>query len=108
MRLLKANSLFVANQREISAALVGTFLAVSVWYDENADVTEPLSLAELADRLNLPASTVYRHLSYKQREGVEGMGWVEVERSPYDGRRKWVRLTEDGKAMVARLLSIVQ
>lgn len=108
LRLVSVNRLFIANQREINAALMNTFLGVAIWYGE-AHSRDPLSLSELAKRLDLKPSTVSRHLRYLgsgERADRPGMGLVELYAAPGDGRRKMVRLTLEGEALLARLLLI--
>lgn len=108
-QLLKVNRLFMADQKEINAALISTFLGVAIWYEEH-NAGSRLSFGDLARRLGLPASTVSRHLRYlgeRQRKGVPGMGLVEVMTADEDARRKWVRLTPAGKELAARVQGLM-
>ncbi|WP_421951882.1 MarR family winged helix-turn-helix transcriptional regulator [Pelagibacterium sp.] len=108
-RLIRANLLFIDHQREINAALMNTFLGVAT-YCNDPDIKDPLSIKELAKRLDLAPSTVSRHLRYLghwQRKGVPGMGLVETMRSPHDDRAKHVRLTPEGEALLVRLMRIL-
>ena len=109
-QLLKVNQLFMADQREINAALINTFLGVVIWYEDH-NAGSRLSLGDLATRLGLSPSTLSRHLRYlgaRQRKDVPGMGLVEVMVTDEDARRKWVRLTPSGKDMAAKVQSIVE
>lgn len=109
LRLIRANHLFMDQQREINAALMNTFLGVAT-YCSDPDITTPLALKELAKRLDLAPSTVSRHLRYLghwQRKGVPGMGLVETMRSPHDDRAKHVRLTPEGEALLVRLMRVL-
>lgn len=104
-QLLHINRLFMASQKEITIALISTFLGVAIWYEEHSAGSR-LSLGDLARRLGLPASTVSRHLRYlgeRQRKGVPGMGLVEVMTTDDDARRKWVRLTPSGKELALKV-----
>lgn len=106
LRLLSVNRLFISNQREINAALMNTYLGVAIWCHET-QFREPLSLSELAQRLELKPTTVSRHLRYLGpgiRKGLPGMGLLELYTSPEDGRRKMVKLTLEGEALLARVM----
>ena len=108
-QLLRVNQMFMADQREINAAIINTFLGVAIWYGVHSEGSR-LSLGDLAKRLDLPPSTLSRHLRYlgaRQRKDVPGMGLVEVMVTDEDARRKWVRLTPSGKGMAAKVQSIM-
>lgn len=104
--LLEVNRLFMADHREINAALMNTFFGVAMWTQDNR---EELSLRELSTRIGLPPTTVSRHLRYLgpgQRKGTPGMELVETYPSPEDGREKLVRLTPKGEALIGQVLMV--
>lgn len=104
--LLEVNRMFVAEQREINAALIATFLGVALG-SRDAGAGRQVSLRELAKQVSLPPTTVSRHVRYLgpgMREGEEGMGLVELVPSPDDGRAKHIRLTLKGEALLGRVL----
>ena len=105
--LLEVNRMFVAEQREINAALIATFLGVALGSREVAE--RHVSMRELAKQVSLPPTTVSRHVRYLGpgiRDGEEGMGLVELVPSPDDGRAKHVRLTLKGEALLGRILLV--
>ncbi|WP_193337871.1 helix-turn-helix domain-containing protein [Devosia beringensis] len=98
--------MFIAEQREINAALIATFLGVALG-SRDTGAGRHLSMRELAAQIALPPSTVSRHVRYLGpgiREGEEGMGLVELVPSLDDGRAKHVRLTLKGEALLGRVL----
>lgn len=103
--LLEVNRMFVAEQREINAALIATFLGVALGSRQVEE--RHVSMRELARQVGLPPTTVSRHVRYLGpgiREGEEGMGLVELVPSPDDGRAKHIRLTLKGEALLGRVL----
>lgn len=105
--LIRINQLFIERQREISAAIVGTFLGVTFW---DFDGARPLSISELATELGLPNTTVSRHLGYLGagwREEKEGLGLVYTEAHPEDGRAKTIHLTQAGRDLRDRILKLL-
>ena len=106
--LLEANRVFISEQREINAAIMNTYLGVAMGKRQGAGL-EPVSITELAHRIELAATTVSRHVRYLGpgiRKGEEGLGLVELIPSPEDGREKLVRLTIKGEALLSRLLIV--
>lgn len=104
--LLEVNRMFIAEQREINAALIATFLGVALG-SRDAGPGRQVSMRELAQQVGLPATTVSRHVRYLGpgiREGEEGLALVELVPSPDDGRAKNIRLTLKGEALLGRIL----
>ena len=76
--LLEVNRMFIAEQREINAALIATFLGVALGGRDTGSGRQ-LSMRELAGQVGLPPTTVSRHVRYLGpgiREGEEGLGLV--------------------------------
>lgn len=70
---------------------------------------EVMSLEELADLLDMPAtsmSTHLRYLSHKYRDGKEGMGLIYLAPHPDNGRKKTFGLTQSGVTVVQHLEGI--
>lgn len=61
---------------------------------------EPISVGELAERLQLAQPTVTRALGALEREG-----FVEIRRAPGDQRTKRLAFTDKGRALMARIQS---
>ena len=104
--LLEVHRMFIAEQREINAALIATFLGVALG-SRDTGAGRQVSMRELGQQVGLPATTVSRHARYLGpgiREGEEGLGLVELIPSPEDGRSKHVRLTLKGEALLGRIL----
>lgn len=104
--LLEVNQMFIAEQREINAALINTFIGVCMG-SRHAGIVEPISITELSRRIGLQPTTVSRHVRYLgpgPRAGREGIGLVEMVPSPEDGRERLIRLTLKGEALLGRML----
>lgn len=107
--LLEVNRMFIAEQREINASLIATFIGAALGCRE-AGPERSLSIQELARQVSLPPTTVSRHVRYLGsgvRDGEEGLGLVELVPSPDDGRAKNVRLTLKGEALLGRVLMAI-
>lgn len=101
------NKAFMALEHEISAALMNTFLVVAVWGKER-DASDPLTIAAIAEKVGMSASTISRHLRYlgaSRRQGVPGLGLVETWPIEEDARQKAVGLTGEGKLFRENLLA---
>lgn len=104
-KLFEVNRAFMALEREINAPLMNTFLVVAAWSDGRG-TDNPLTITEVARRVELPGATVSRHLRYlgkRRRRGVAGLGLVETASIEDDARQKMVTLTTEGIALRDRL-----
>jgi len=72
--------------------------AIPAWFKIMVVLTEgPIIVRSLARRLAPTSfSTIYRHLKW-----LEGLGWVESERSERMGNVRVIKLTEEGVKMAA-------
>lgn len=68
-----------------------------------------MGVTELADKLDMTMASASRNVQYLsawRKVGDEGYGLVEVAYDLYDRRRKLLRLTDEGKKLVAKLTQI--
>lgn len=105
--LVEVNKTFMSLEHEINAALMTTFLAVALWGTDR-EASDPFTISDVALKVGLPGSTISRHLRYlgaSRRQGVPGLGLVEVWPVEEDARQKAVGLTPEGKHLRETLLA---
>lgn len=107
--LLEVNRMFIAEQREINAAIISSYLGIAMSSSDGC-TSQAVPVAEMAERIGLPPSTLYRHIAYLgsgPRAEVPGLGLVETFPDPEDGRSKLVKLTLKGEAFMGRWLRAI-
>jgi DNA-binding MarR family transcriptional regulator len=82
------------------ASVVTAFLQIAA--------TEPVHMQKLAADLNASQSSVSRLVSYLGSNHDRAMGLVEAVEDPTNRRRKIVRLTATGSALLASIALILQ
>ena len=94
---------------EMPVGVLGTFLGVVIWGGDSD--AAPRTIAEIADRLSLPESTVYQHIRYlgtaPHRYGKPGLGLVEAKTNPSNRRQKIVGLTPAGVELISRISDVL-
>jgi hypothetical protein len=97
---------------EMPVSVLGTFLGVVIWGGGGTSASPQRTIAELADRLSLPESTVYQHVRYlgtaPHRYGKPGLGLVETTTNPANRRQKFVGLTPAGLALIERIAEVLK
>lgn len=89
---------------EMPVTIAHTLLGTVLW--SKPEWEDPMSIEELAWKLDKPVTTVHTHIRYIgqwYREGKPGLGLVYTERHFENGRKKTVRLTAKGRALVTKL-----
>ena len=96
---------------EMPISVLRTFLGVAIWGDDASAHTQSRTIADLAERLHLPESTVYQHIRYlgtaPHRYGKPGLGLVETIINPANRRQKFVVLTPSGRALISRIAEVL-
>lgn len=106
IRLLAA--LYEANRRlklespSMPISVAVTFLAVAMWGRHEQWDDEPMTLGELAGRLDLPATTISQHMRYLgsgYRSREDGLNVVTTIENRFNRRKKVFFLTPLGRAV---------
>lgn len=96
---------------EMPISVLNTFLGVAIWGDDGTSKMPPRTIAEIAERLSLPESTVYQHVRYlgtaPHRYGKPGLGLVETKTNPANRRQKSVGLTPAGMSLISRIADVL-
>lgn len=100
-------SYFNIGTSEMPVSVLNTFLGVVIWGGDGSDTSRPRTIAEVAEKIGLPESTVYQHIRYlgtaPHRYGKPGLGLIETTVNPANRRQKLVRLTPEGATLMATI-----
>jgi DNA-binding MarR family transcriptional regulator len=102
---MEANRVLMEIREECPLSIMNTFLGIGIWGFEPGE-KEPFTIKELSEKIDLPYTTVSRHLRYLgdyERFGVPGAGLVATEIYPLNRRQKIVFLTERGRKIYDRV-----
>lgn len=75
-------------------------LAVLLWFEEHQETPTQVSISRLSKLDKMSVSNSLKPLI--------AQGYIIREESPKDTRAKWVHLTEKGRALVTRLVPLVE
>lgn len=71
-------------------------------------IHQPIHMQTLAESMGASQSTVSRVVSYLGSAQSRSLGLVEAAEDPTNRRRKIIRLTADGVALLSRIIKILQ
>lgn len=105
-QLVSALAMARESAPEMPLGALVAFLAVA--QDEERD--QPSMLKEVAQRLDIPYTTVLRHLLFLSKikePGVEGLGLIDTFTWPLDRRQKYAKLTPRGRTFLQRFMKTI-
>ncbi|MFT3671275.1 hypothetical protein [Aestuariivirga sp.] len=105
-KLVQALAMARETAPEMPLGALVAFLAVA--NDEEKD--QPSMLKDVAQRVDIPYTTVLRHLLFLSKikePGVEGLGLIDTFTWPLDRRQKYAKLTPRGRSFLARLMKML-
>jgi len=102
----EANKCLMNVSRDMPLGVSLAFLGSAIWGQDRDDLSDPLTLEDLAARVGASPSTISQHLrylSYGYRAGTPGLGLVETAENTDNRRKKVFYLTPKGKGLVSQL-----
>ncbi|QOF73161.1 hypothetical protein IG197_08955 [Aminobacter sp. SR38] len=101
----QANQIVIAEARDMPLGMLRTLLGVALWGSED-NASSPWTLEDLAERLDVPPSTVSQHtryLGYGLRGTIVGLDLVRTSENLDNRRKKTFVLTPRGRALVGQI-----